>query len=495
MLTYRILLLAVVYALFVNTSSYAQRREAMLINGGTEDDIWPGYHNILQNRKGSPVKPGDTLRIAFDENSFLPTAIHFARATANNLLEQPVLLVLPGDVITIRYTEATNAYTFAGHHPAELRFFDRLWRSPFSLGNWGFLDDQTTLQMPSTIEEFMARWQHLRLSGDSLIAAVRTIPEIRPVIAEALARELHLQRVNYLFDGIWYHKLYNTQPFIPRSIRIMRDTLKLSLVTTFPAVYQDSVRAQLRLLRSMQLLPPTASPNRLHTLLSMVSYLTMLRNRPASTGGQYAVAKQEYTGLEREWVCYSILEEAQFWHRPIGPQLKDYRTWVMPESRFVRSLTHQDQFTLVMPNQQMATTDTLVAPDGTRQTLAALLARHRGKVIYLDLWASWCAPCVMEMPAVAALRRQYQGKPVVVIQLSIDKDKADWQRAGKEHLAGVREQYHFLSPTKAGFLKRFTVNSVPRYVLLDKYGIVRYAAALRPTDPELKPLIADLLAR
>nr|WP_243900140.1 TlpA disulfide reductase family protein [Hymenobacter defluvii] len=143
----------------------------------------------------------------------------------------------------------------------------------------------------------------------------------------------------------------------------------------------------------------------------------------------------------------------------------------------------------------MATNDTLVAPDGSRQTLAALLARHRGKVIYLDLWASWCAPCIMEFPATAALRRHYQGKPVIVIQLSTDKDKQAWQQAGKKFLAGVREQYHFASPTTAGFLKRFTVNSIPRYVLLDKYGIVRYADALRPADPELKSLIADLLVR
>ncbi|MBO3269556.1 TlpA family protein disulfide reductase [Hymenobacter defluvii] len=410
-------------------------------------------------------------------------------------MEQPVLLVMPGDVITIHHIKATNAYTFAGSHPTELRFFDRLWCSPFSLGNWAFLDDQTTLEMPATMEEFMAHWQRLRLTGDSLIATVRTTPGIRPIIAEALARELHLQRVIYLLGGVWYHKLHNTQPFVSRGVRMMRDTLKLDLVTTFPTVYQDSVRAQLRLLRSMQLLPPTASPKRLQTLAAMVPYLTMLRNRPASTSAQYAVAKQELTGLEREWVCYALMEDAQSMHRPIGPLLKDYRTWVMPESRFVRSLTHQDQFTLVMPNQQMATNDTLVAPDGSRQTLAALLARHRGKVIYLDLWASWCAPCIMEFPATAALRRHYQGKPVIVIQLSTDKDKQAWQQAGKKFLAGVREQYHFASPTTAGFLKRFTVNSIPRYVLLDKYGIVRYADALRPADPELKSLIADLLVR
>ena len=492
MLRYRLLLLALLAVL--TTHGRAQRREALLINGGPEDDISPYYHNVLLKDTYSVVHPGDTVRVPFDENSFLPTTIYFPREV-HTMVEQPVLLVLPGDVITIRHNQAAMTYSFTGRHPAELRFYDQLWRGPFSLDDWGFLDDEGALGMPATIAGFMARWQRLRLTSDSLIAAVRTTPGIRPAVAKALALELHLQTVDHLLDGMWYHSLYPTLSSVSRETRKMRDTLQLNLVTTFPAVYQDSVRAQLRLLRSLQLLPPAASLRRQRLLYKFAAYLALLQNKPASARTLYAVAKKEYAGLEREWACYAILKGQQRDYHPIGPLLKDYRTWVMPESRFVRSLTHQDQFTLVMPRQQLADRDTLVAPDGTRQTLAALLARHRGKVIYLDLWASWCAPCLMELPALAAVRRRYQGQPVVVIQLSIDKKKADWQSATKEHLAGVREQYHFVSPTTAGFLKRFTVNSIPRYVLLDKYGIIRYAEALRPTDPELPPLIAELLTR
>lgn len=49
------------------------------------------------------------------------------------------------------------------------------------------------------------------------------------------------------------------------------------------------------------------------------------------------------------------------------------------------------------------------------------LADFRGKVVVLNLWATWCGPCVIEMPTLARLAQAYAGKPVVVVALSVDK--------------------------------------------------------------------------
>jgi thiol-disulfide isomerase/thioredoxin len=50
-------------------------------------------------------------------------------------------------------------------------------------------------------------------------------------------------------------------------------------------------------------------------------------------------------------------------------------------------------------------------------------ADFKGKVLVLNLWATWCAPCVAEMPTLAKLAQAYQGKPVVVAPVSVDSDK------------------------------------------------------------------------
>ena len=64
-------------------------------------------------------------------------------------------------------------------------------------------------------------------------------------------------------------------------------------------------------------------------------------------------------------------------------------------------------------------------PDGQAMTLADL----RGQVVVVNLWATWCAPCVKEMPTLAQLQSRYAGKPVKVLPISLDKGDADIAKA------------------------------------------------------------------
>jgi thiol-disulfide isomerase/thioredoxin len=474
--------------------SYAQRREAVIINqsAATEDPILFYYTDILAHNKQKFVGPGDTLRIVFDENSFDQIRVRIARRI-DQLTEskpEPALLVWPGDVVAIRHENATNTCTFSGKYPAELKFYEQLWRNPISLNSWY----QTHLgDLPPTLAELMCQWQDERQRTDGLLAELSTTPGVRPMVVQALTRELRLETLLFLLRGKSYQELYYaTSAGIPSSLRQYKAP---GAFKEFPAVYQDSVLAQFRRLRYVQSLPLAVSENRVYVSLGFVQYLALAQGKPATFTAQYALIKRQYEGNQKEWAAFWLLDHAKVIHRPQPHLLKDYRSWMMPESRFVRRLTNQDQLTLVLPDQQLARTDTLIGANGRKITLAQLLAQHRGKVIYLDLWASWCLPCLMEMPASATLRQHYQGKPVTFLYLSIDDDQQKWQRAMAQLPSQTALHYRFTSHKTAQFLKRFAVNSVPRYILLDKYGIMRYAEAPRPDDPDLKTQVATYLAR
>ncbi|OUJ76275.1 TlpA family protein disulfide reductase [Hymenobacter crusticola] len=489
------ILLAVLVLAATAVSSYAQRRQAFVINqsASTEKPILFYYTDILAHHKEKYVRPGDTLRIVFDEHSFDQIRLRIAHRSDRITEPKPALLLWPGDVVSVRQEEATNTYSFSGKYAAELKFYERLWHNAISLEPWNFVHLGFAQDMPRTFAEFMCLWQDERQRTDGLLAELRTTPDVRPMVVQAITRELRLQTLLFLLRGNSYQELYYaTTAGIPNSLRQYKAP---GAVKTFPVAYQDSVLAQFRRLRYVQSLPLTVSENRVYAALGFTVYLALAQGKPATFGAQYALIKRQYIGNQKEWAAFWLLDDAKAIRRPQPHLLKDYRTWMMPESRFVRRLTNQDKQTLIMPDQQFARTDTLISTTGQKITLAQLLAEHRGKVIYLDFWASWCAPCIMEMPASAALRQYYHGKEVVFLYLSIDDDHQDWQRTTAQYLPKTAPHYRFTSHKTAQFLKRFAVTSIPRYILLDKYGIMRYAEAPRPDDPDLKTYVTTYLGR
>ena len=110
---------------------------------------------------------------------------------------------------------------------------------------------------------------------------------------------------------------------------------------------------------------------------------------------------------------------------------------------------------------------TAVFTDADGKTMS--LADFKGQVVVVNLWASWCAPCKLEMPTLARLQAAYQTQPVRVLAISVDRDvdltlaKADI--AANAPLTLYRDPgYKFafgLKPTAAGF---------PTTIIFDKQG-------------------------
>lgn len=118
------------------------------------------------------------------------------------------------------------------------------------------------------------------------------------------------------------------------------------------------------------------------------------------------------------------------------------------------------------------------------------LSDNLGKVVLIDVWATWCKPCLAEQPALEALEKSFEGKDVVFISLSIDTDKAKWKEMiESKKLSGL----HLYSNNQGVILKDYELLSVPRFILFDKNGKTVSFDAPRPSDPELKALITSKL--
>ena len=96
------------------------------------------------------------------------------------------------------------------------------------------------------------------------------------------------------------------------------------------------------------------------------------------------------------------------------------------------------------------------------------LERFRGSIVVLNLWATWCTPCLAEMPMLDRLQQQLKGVGVVVIALSIDRDGAPavrefFNRNGIRHLAVYVDPTMRAQSTLATF-------GLPTTILIDKQG-------------------------
>lgn len=126
----------------------------------------------------------------------------------------------------------------------------------------------------------------------------------------------------------------------------------------------------------------------------------------------------------------------------------------------------------------------------------SLIKSLKGKIIYIDVWASWCAPCRAEMPNSLALKNKYDNGKVVVLFLSIDEDVAAWKKVNKdENLGNYAYSYLLLNAQETDFVKKLKISSIPRYILIDKKGQICNSKAPHPGEPELVSLLDKLMAQ
>lgn len=125
---------------------------------------------------------------------------------------------------------------------------------------------------------------------------------------------------------------------------------------------------------------------------------------------------------------------------------------------------------------------------GSVQSLADLVKPYAGKVVYLDIWGTWCGPCKEEMQYEPALKKQFKNKDIVFLYL--DMDDAVKDNTWKEYLRfhSIEGQHYRMNRQEINVIWQEIeaaggkINSYPTFVLFDRSGKIIQANAKRPSE-------------
>ncbi len=127
------------------------------------------------------------------------------------------------------------------------------------------------------------------------------------------------------------------------------------------------------------------------------------------------------------------------------------------------------------------------------KVFADLIEKYKGKVVYIDIWATWCQPCLMEMKNSQILRQKFRGKDVAFVYLCISSPQEPlWKKLIALH-AIEGENYWLNDKQREELNKTFSIRSVPRHLLVDKQGKVSDQDAPGPGSSKTVEAITALL--
>jgi thiol-disulfide isomerase/thioredoxin len=137
------------------------------------------------------------------------------------------------------------------------------------------------------------------------------------------------------------------------------------------------------------------------------------------------------------------------------------------------------------------------APELTVESLSGkpiALSQYRGKVVLLDVWASWCGPCKQEMPVLDDLARRLRGDGVEVLAVSVDQERAN---VTKFLRARPKWALTIAHDPKGAIADRLAPEKMPTSYVIDREGIVRYVnSGFVPSDArEIERRLVDVARR
>jgi thiol-disulfide isomerase/thioredoxin len=437
------------------------------------------------------------VAIAVDAKGNFNTTLKLTQQKFGNIRfdnKAAYLLLTPGKSLVMNYNPADSSVTFNGLAAAENRLLDK-----FDLNDIPFFakdnKDNTYAKLgPAELQEKVVKpWMAIR---DKNIALVQSSP-VSAANKTLLIQEIkanYILQLNYFARGImttdraqifaFVETFYKDVPLAPQAL------------PAGPMYYQfaDSYIGYYETLAFKELTPAQKTDPK--TMLKYYNITLDSGNTVAKLKGKsfvnWILVKNNFPkNIAEQWLAQNIFTKCGSKDLAYAKPLMEEMKMIYPQSKYIPYLQTKINALEALLAKNLANKEIIVA-DGydKMNSVYQAISKLKGKVVYLDVWGTWCGPCKEELRFNPQLKQYFKGKDVAFVYLDMDDDAKDgqWRDFIKVngmtglHLRKSRtdmEQFWNELMPKPGDARYY-----PMYFIFDKNGKLVQANAKRPSDKE-----------
>ena len=188
-------------------------------------------------------------------------------------------------------------------------------------------------------------------------------------------------------------------------------------------------------------------------------------------------------------VSYSYVKQLNYLNPLNEIQKKNIKTYFRNKS-FVEVLFAKNEKVLQQVGNKQKT-NIYVLTGASENLMDSIITKYKGKVIFVDFWATWCGPCLKAMIESDKVRKEFENKGVVFLYIAGTlSPRKDWDQKVYE-IGG--EQYYVTEKEWEYLNKAFNFDGIPHYLIYDKNGMLKYNYHTFMGNENMKKWIGELL--